>query len=931
MSIPNEQPRSHHRHSQTGSHRQSESHRSHRRRHSRHGQSASSPEPVAPLSIWCRLVDLCLLTALLAVPFFFGGKHPYGEVVLLVSAAVAAVAWTCHLLTQPQVTWHRTRVEPLLLAIAGVCLLQIVPLPDAVLRNLSPGIARLLPFWYAPETTGFVNGPWTTLSLTPFASRGALTLCLGYLTLFVVCLQRIQTRQDVRRLMNQIAIAGVVMSVLALAQYLLSNGKFLWIIEHPEGTTVDRPKGMFFNKNHFAQFAALSIGPLVACLLSHLSQRTQEAEPHFGSNQRAGLPPQVVTGLLASGLAVVLIGILMSQSRGGVLAACTGSLILLTVLYRRSLITLRVIGAVAGTGMIAVTLLLLVEHGQLQRAVSRLDNWSDNGRMPIWKANLAAISEFPVTGTGLGSHRYIYPRYLDAPFQEGEYTYAESSLLQIGTESGLLGFSLAILSLIVCCYWCSRGLRIARSSEAILLLAAATSGLIISAVHAVFDFVWHIPGCLVPLLLMMAAACRLYQLERASHSAETYSFTWHLPKPVLAGGLLLFLPVCVWSSQELMPVLNAWPHWSSYRHIALSEITGRGDTVSADDSIPADQKAVIRFRRRLQELRQAVRRNNRDPRSQMRLAVHYANLFHVLQQRSENAMPLNQLRDAALASEFESPQEQREWLERATGGNIKYAFAALHHARRAVQLNPLEARAWLHLTELAFLDGGPADLSERILEQSLTLRPYDAQVLFVAGRDAYLRGNPQRWLELWKQAFHRDVSVQRQIISQLSVFTETPVELLVQNFDPDLAALERMAEIIRRSDLPGQKEHALTMFSSALIKRAEAKDNINRSMDWLKAAGVFAELNDAGQARHCYEKALASSPSNFVVRIEFAAWLIKHDERAAALQHLQWCERLQPDHPRLHRLMAQAAALPVQTQTQNKVQRVSGTTRDRAY
>ena len=75
-----------------------------------------------------------------------------------------------------------------------------------------------------------------------------------------------------------------------------------------------------------------------------------------------------------------------------------------------------------------------------------------------------------------------------------------------------------------------------------------------------------------------------------------------------------------------------------------------------------------------------------------------------MQQHSDDPMSLSQLRDAALAAQFESHDKMHEWLERAVGKNLKYLHAAARHAKRAAQLCPLQGQAYVHLAELRFLD-----------------------------------------------------------------------------------------------------------------------------------------------------------------------------------------------------------------------------------
>jgi len=225
--------------------------------------------------------------------------------------------------------------------------------------------------------------------------------------------------------------------------------------------------------------------------------------------------------------------------------------------------------------------------------------------------------------------------------------------------------------------------------------------------------------------------------------------------------------------------------------------------------------------------------------------------------------------------------------------------------RRAIELNPLEAHAYLYLSELAFLSGAPDGFERACVAQSLTLRPYDANILFAAGRDARLDGDVEEWIKLWKQAFHRDASVQAQIIRQLAEWTPAPVEIIAQVFDPDVAALERLTEILEGMELPDDQRKALTLLSAKLFERAGESDNRNRAQDWLAAAATFGKIGETERVAECLENAYQAAPTNFVVRLAYGKWLLRNARTSDASRHLEWCHRMRPDHPNLNDLLSE--------------------------
>ena len=98
-------------------------------------------------------------------------------------------------------------------------------------------------------------------------------------------------------------------------------------------------------------------------------------------------------------------------------------------------------------------------------------------------------------------------------------------------------------------------------------------------------------------------------------------------------------------------------------------------------------------------LERCVAKDRSFARGHLRLAANYLQQFHLLQMSSQNPMDLAQIRDAAIASRFESRAALDEWLDRAFGPRRKHLGAALWHAHRAAALCPVQGEAYLYLAE----------------------------------------------------------------------------------------------------------------------------------------------------------------------------------------------------------------------------------------
>ena len=177
-------------------------------------------------------------------------------------------------------------LPPVLVLLLGAALLlvQIAPLPAWLLARLAPHTAAVLPLWRGGGDSAW-PGSWSCVSLAPAETLASLVIFLDYGLLFLVALQRVRRVEDVERLLRWCALSAVIMATFGIVQLLAGNGKFFWFYEHPLVDTSDVAKGSFSNRNHFAQFLALGIGPLVWWLQDALRRKRTSARCRVRSGQ----------------------------------------------------------------------------------------------------------------------------------------------------------------------------------------------------------------------------------------------------------------------------------------------------------------------------------------------------------------------------------------------------------------------------------------------------------------------------------------------------------------------------------------------------------------------------------------------------------------------------------------------------------------------
>jgi len=838
------------------------------------GRTARPGHRAADVLLW--LVDLGLLAVILAVPFFMGGRQPLGQLVLVALAVGIAVCWCLRQSLAPKASWCRSPVDWLLLAGPILVGLQLVALPPWLLERLSPQVYETLSLWAPQDEPAASPGVWNTLSLTPAATRRSFVLLSALVLVLAVALQRVRRLEDVERLIRWIAYATVAVAVFGLLQHFTSNGKFFWFYQHVQARTNGAVNGPFANPNHFAQFLALGVGPLIWWVRQGRVGRRPAEWPDFAPAGRV----DAHAVLVALALGILVFAGLMSRSRGGALAIFIAAGTCLVVLCRGGLVRPKTL--LAGIGLGAFVLGGLFIHGYQPvaaeladfRSLETLDD-EGAGRRRLWKADLLALADYPVAGTGAASHRDVIPIYFrDQNLERVEYTHAENSYVQAGLETGVPGALLVLAALGICVYCGVATMSRRLSPRACLALAALAAGLAASFLHAIADFIWYVPACLLPAGLMAACLLRIWQFAGRPGGEPPPAF-W-VPRAGWLGVAVWLTLVGGFALQDRLAVVRAEPSWHRFR--LLEKAVPIGDLAES----PPDTLEEM-----ADALEGTIHWRPDHGRAHARLAQVHLAMFERSGDGGVCQYGVKGVRDAALASRFESREALDEWLGRAFPEGCEHLEAAWRHARLAVRHAPLEPEGYLFLANLAFFEGPASPGKEAYIEQALKVRPFDGIVRFEAGREALLAGDPAGAFEHWKEAYCAGPDAQRRLEEFLAGIM--PAATFIEFFQPDAAALKRMSRHYATLDQPEELRTVEVHLAAALESRARSLEGPQAAETLREAATVHARLKQATDRLRCLENAVRADPSHFQARRMLGACLFEMGRYAEAEEQLRWC------------------------------------------
>lgn len=423
--------------------------------------SMPPPRRTEPLR---RAATLVLVAAVAAPTLWLGGAPP-GAAVLAALLSAAALA----LLVASDS--GRLVVPPLALvplAAAGLCALQLLPLPPGLLGLLSPPLGELRAFALLP--LGLDR--WRPLSHDPPATAAALAGSLAAASALIAAAGVSRSRTRRRLLAAGIGLTGLAVALIGFG-HALADATTLFGLHRFQNAQLPflTPFG---NPNHLAAFATLA-----SALLLGLAADNQQPR----SRQALWLGAAVLVGASA----------FLSLSRGGIAFWCAGQLAFLLLLLRRresAGAPGRAIPVALAVGAVALVAGYLA-FDRLGAELATVDTVEKlrTSKVELWPMFSRPALAAWLTGLGRGSFAVAFPRWQTAHSTlTFTFEYPENILLQLATELGLP----ATVGLLALAAWTS--LRTARAVGTPVVLAA-WAGVGALLLHDLFDFALELPAC----------------------------------------------------------------------------------------------------------------------------------------------------------------------------------------------------------------------------------------------------------------------------------------------------------------------------------------------------------------------------------------------------------------------------------------------------
>ncbi|MDG2130147.1 MAG: O-antigen ligase family protein [Fuerstiella sp.] len=858
-----------------------------------------------------RTCDLCLWVAVLIVPLTMAGIQEIGVAIFVGCSLLMGLAWAARQLAYTTLTPGFSGAEIIAFAAIGLVGLQLVPFSPEVLNKLAPFSAEYLALWGEPSGRILGGKPWATISLTPALTRSGLVLLIGYCVFFLTVVRHLKTMDQVDQAIRLVAVSATVMAVIGLVQLFLGNGKFLWVIDHPFRHAKWPAKGTFTNQNHFAQFLALGIGPLIWCW-QNCGPKRQNRHDVVGQVRAQGFGlSRVKTGanqqyLVVTAASVVVFACLLTFSRGGITAFTIAILVSATVLSDNWRKTWKLVVPLTVFAVVGVTVVGTDALEQKWNSVVRADSLESlsSGRFHLWAALKDAVPHFWQAGSGLGSHAEVYPTWMSKQFGL-RYSHAESGYLQVLLELGVPGLVLLAAGIGLCARWCWKTFRSGNTDERqrITVLAA---GLVASVTHSLIDFVWYIPGTMILTLVIAACACRCYQLRENSSVGQAMTRkNMVIPCVVIA----LLLPAGRLAADVAVRDAASEQDWMNYRRHA---IVG-GDESSYESLAPLDERLDLL----ISHLENCVTTDPADFRAMSDLSALYLRRFDRDQLVAENQMSVREIRNTVRSVGFESNAAVGKWLFSAFGKSSADLYRALITARIAVRGQPLRGETYLVLAQVGFLSGHSTEGETALIDQAVRLRPHSAPIQYLAGMALIEQGDVDGACKHWHAAFAVDPQIRRHIIHGLA--SQYSANEVVERLDLKADGVWLLYQEYRQLEQPDQQRIVAGIYETQFHKFLTTLDSSDRSF-WHCSYEIFTFLGRQRKALSCLHQAVRQQPGSYVLRSKFAMELLSNRQYEECRKQLEWCRLRRPDDEAVNTAIAEVMVALVKKKEANREQ-----------
>lgn len=411
-----------------------------------------------------KLAFFLICSTVVLTTLFYGTVHQPIIALLYLAVTAMVLLWAIDCSFSGTFRFSRHPLQLPLLLLGAYALIQIIPFGTFADSARISGIPR-------------------TISVEPFATQVTALHLFALGLFFSVSLVYIDSVSRLRRMTTLFVIFGFIYAFYAILQSVLSPDKIYGIYK-PQTAT---PFGSFVNRHNFAAVIEMAVSIPLGLMFTGAVSRDKRL-------------------LYVVAIALMSASLLLSGSRGGLVALLSGIIFLVIITSRArgrknlvlkvAMSILLVVAAVGGAIFVGgeTSLTRFADTAASQNVTSN--------RTRIWSVTLKVIAGNLPLGAGLGAFVTAYPEHDTASGLE-RVDQAHNDYLQIVADAGIPGLIIGALFVFLLFREGRRSIAVANTFRR-GVACGALAGCFAILVHSLFDFVLHITAISVMFLTLMA-------------------------------------------------------------------------------------------------------------------------------------------------------------------------------------------------------------------------------------------------------------------------------------------------------------------------------------------------------------------------------------------------------------------------------------------
>lgn len=404
--------------------------------------------------------------------------------VLETTASLMVLLWCLEMCCKRKLSFARSGFFLPLLLLVILVIFQLMPLPYHLIKVISGKTINL----YQNFLPQGLSRKFFTLNIFPDAGIQELIKLLSYVGVFFLVIHKVETRKQLDFIINVIIFLGLAISLFGIIKKFAHSSQVHYF--NPREMT-GGPFGPFANRNNFSGYINLIIPLGIGYFFTDM--------------------PLAKRFIYGFSVGLMSLALFLSLSRSGILVYIFTILGMLTFLRLKGAFRDKIKVSYILAFLVFCLFIFFLEAEVVLNRFNELfhsDLFVNFGHGYPWLNTLSIWRDFPLFGTGLGTFASISSMYKTLA-QQSLFTYAHNDYLQLLSETGLAGFSLAGLFFILYLKSVIKMWHLSQDQYVSCLVLGGILSISGMLVYSLLDFNLHIPANALMFFIIMGLVYRL--------------------------------------------------------------------------------------------------------------------------------------------------------------------------------------------------------------------------------------------------------------------------------------------------------------------------------------------------------------------------------------------------------------------------------------